>query len=586
MTQQKDRWIDQTLGSMTREQKAGQMMVFGMNGTVVTPDMIELIDRYHIGGIRVSQKARVTTLNTLHSYSKPGDQHTDMTSKSVFPPQGSSKDYAFPGHPPVLTIGEYAEFLNRLRAISYERELGVPVHFTIDQEGNGTDDLLGGARLFPHPMGISGSGDPALAYRIGLATGTQARAAGIDVIQCVLDVNTNPENPEVGPRSFGDNPITVWEYASEYFRGLVDAGIMPTGKHFAGRGESTSDAHWGLPVVDLDFDTLMNVHIAPFRKMMEAGMLPLIMAAHCIYPALGETSLPATLSRTVLTDFLRNKMGYRGVIGTDNMMMGGIIKQYEMSEAIVMALVAGCDIVLCRDESPVRIHILQKVIEAMRENRLPEKEVDEKITRILGLRWDMGLHDRSRGIVDAAGAEAATRMPEIVSTAREAARRSMVLMRDREGLLPLSPDRRVLLIEQLFVTQVACNNSYSRPGLLWEELCRHSRSVSSVEIQDLPDESDRARVRRRLANERFDCILITNYFHYKIAGAISDLVEECMATGQPVIVVANNPYRFSVQENFGAVLTCYNPGSRECMKAVADVLYGALEPTARLPVKV
>ncbi len=579
----KEKKIDELIGAMNLEQKAGQMVVFGMNGTVVTPDMIELVTRYHVGGIRVSQKARLTTLNTLHSYSKPGESHDDMTMKSVHPAMGPSKDYAYPGHPPVIQISEYAEFLGRLRRLSYERDLGIPVHFVIDQEGNGTDDLLGGTRLFPHPMGIMGSGDPDLAYRIGNACGRQARAAGIDVIQAVLDVNTNPRNPEVGPRAFGDSPELVWKFAGKFFQGLKDAGITAFGKHFAGRGESTQDAHWGLPTVDLDLKTLSRDHLSPFRKMMEEGLLPGIMAAHCIYPALGETALPATLSRTVLTEYLRGEMGYEGVVITDNMMMGGIIRQYEMSDAIVMSLIAGCDLALCRDESPVRIVVLEKIVEAIRYGRLSEKEVDEKLKRILRMRLNAGLFDQSVGLPDPSAAQAIISDPEIRATAVEAAEKSVTLMRDSQKAVPVSPDKKILLIEQVFVTQQASNNGYSRPGLLWEELSRHSPNVRSVEINDLPTEDDLVRVRRRLKMDEYDIIVITNYFHYKIAGAISGLVEECMTFNKPVIVVANNPYTFSVKDSFDTVLVCYNPGSRENMDAVARTVYGKLTAGATPP---
>jgi len=584
MANGKSEWIDSLMGQMSLEHRVGQMVVFGMNGTVVTPDMIELITKYHVGGVRVSQKARLTTLATLHSYARPGDEHTDMTMKSVFPPAGLSKDYSFSNHPPVLTIGRYTEFLNTLRKASMERELGIPVHFAIDQEGNGTDDLLGGARLFPHPMGIAGAGDLDLAYRIGLCVGKQIHAAGINIVQMVIDVNTNPGNPEVGPRSFGDKVENVCEYAEKFFSGLKEAGMTVTGKHFAGRGESTSDAHWSLPTVELNKQELLDNHVAPFVRMMELDLLPAIMVSHSIYPALGDSEMPASLSRPVLTDFLRGELGYNGVVITDNMMMGGIILKYEMVDAIVMALKAGCDLILCRDESPIRQHILKRITEAITSGDLPEKEVDEKVQRILSMRWDMGLAEPERCVSDPAAADAAIADPVVIDTARETAEKSVLLLRDNDGLLPLSPDKKVLLVEQTFVTQVASNNDYSRPGLLWEEMCRVSPNVGTVEISDLPGEDEVARVRRRLAEDDFDVIVTTNYFHYKVGGSISGLVKEFIATGKPVIVLANNPFKFCIEDDFGTVIISYQPAGREHMRVVAETIYGRHRPTAVLPV--
>lgn len=581
----KSRWIDSLMGRMNLDQKVGQLVVFGMNGTVVTPDMLELITRHHVGGVRVSMKARVTTLATLHSYARPGDKHTDMTMRSVHPPRGLCKEFSFTNHPPVLTNGQYAEFLNTLRKASMERDLGIPVHFAIDQEGNGTDDLLGSTRLFPYPMGMAATGDPDLAYRIGLCTGRQARAAGINIVQAVIDVNTNTANPEVGPRSFGDNAGKVCMWAERYFQGLKDGGVTATAKHFAGRGDAASDAHWDLPVCRLDRKTLIKQHLRPYIHLMEKDLIPTIMVTHCIYPCLGDDRLPASISRKVLTGFLRGELGYNGVVVTDNMMMGGIILKYEMSDAVVMALQAGCDLVLCRDESPIRQHILGKIKDAVKSGALPEREVDEKLQRLLAMRWDMGLASPAKCIADPAKADACARSPIVLKTAREAAEKSVLLLRDRERLLPLDPAKRVLVVEQAFVTQVASNNADCHPGLLWEEMSRISPNVGSIELSDLPGESEIARLRRRLQTGDFDAIVTTNYFHYKVGGSIIPLVKEMIATGKPVIVLANNPFKFCVDESFPAVIVTFQPAAREHMRTVAEAIYGRRKLTARIPVR-
>ncbi len=124
--------------------------------------------------------------------------------------------------------------------------------FTYDQEGEGADFLFN-RRLFPYPMGLAASGEPELAYRVALASGRQARALGANMIHSpVLDVNTNPRNPEIGPRAYSDDPAVAAQYAAQSLRGYSEAGIIATGKHFPGRGESEEDAHFGLPVVKLD----------------------------------------------------------------------------------------------------------------------------------------------------------------------------------------------------------------------------------------------------------------------------------------------------------------------------------------------
>lgn len=581
MTDAKEKWIDDLMGRMTLEQKVGQMMVFGLCGTVITPDTVEMITRYHIGGIRISQGYRVITLaNDI----KPGEEPDEVTLKSMHFARGINKDYAYTRDPPFANPSEYAAMLNKLRRMSLDRELGIPIHFTVDQEGSGSDDLLGGQRLFPHPMGLAASGDPGIAYRVGAGIAKQARAVGANMIHSpVLDVNTNPLNPEIGTRAYGDTADTVTRFALETLRGFAEHDLMATGKHFPGRGESVADAHWGLPVVDLDYEILMDVHIAPYKALIEAG-IPCVMTAHSLYPALGETEKPSSMSRKIVTDLLRGELGFRGVITTDNMMMGGILKQYEMSEAIVQTLVAGNDLVLCRDESPIRFKILESVTAAIKEGRLPENEVDEKVKRILALRWEMGLAENG-GLVDEAGAADPINEPFVVEAARDAAEQSVLLTSNTAGVVPVDPSSKVLLVEQLFPTHKAANCMYCHPGLLWAEMCAISDSCGSVEIENVPDGADKARVKRRLEEDDYDAIVTTNYYYHKAAGAIPDVVRMCMDTGKPVVVVTNTPYELGADKSYPTVLTCFQPGGRENLRAVAQIIYGKLEARAKLPVK-
>jgi beta-N-acetylhexosaminidase len=581
MSQTKEQWVDGLLDQMTVDQKVGQMMVFGLCGTVITPDTVEMITKHHVGGVRISQGYRIITLmNDV----KPGEQPDEMTLKSMHAPRGLNKDYAYAKDPPIANAMEFAGMLNALRRMSLERPLGVPVHFTVDQEGSGSDDLLGGQRLFPHPMGLAASGDPKMAYRVGWSIARQARAVGANMIHSpVLDVNTNPKNPEIGTRAYADDAETVTRFALQTLKGFSENQLMATGKHFPGRGESVADAHWGLPRVDLDLDTLMKVHIAPYQALIPAG-LPCVMTAHSVYPALGEDKLPASLSRRIVTDFLRGELGFKGVVTTDNMMMGGILKQYELSEACVMALIAGNDLVLCRDESPIRLKILQSVKQAIKERRLPVKEVDEKVRRILGMRWDMGLA-KDGGLVNAKRAALPIGDAKVVSAARDAAERSVLVMWDRAKALPLSLKKKVLLVEQIFPTHQAANNMYCHPGLLWEEMCAISPNVGSIEIANVPSEADKARLRRRLEQDQYDAIVTTNYYYHKAASAIPDVVEMCRKTGKPVIVVSNTPYEFGADTDYPTVLACFQPGGRENLRAVAQIVFGKLKATGKLPVK-
>lgn len=571
----KKQWVDKLLGSLTLEQKVGQLLVLGFSGPSITPDIVELVRKYHIGGFRVTQAFRyMTLLNDI----KPGEKMDEATARSLCYPSGLSRDCCTKAAVS-CTPAEYAATLNELRGIAMEGPNGVPLHFTIDQEGSASDDLVSGQRLFPHPMGITATGDSALGYRIGKAVALQARELGVNMIHSpTLDVNTNPRNPEIGTRAYSDKQEEVVRYALQTLKAFSEEKLIATGKHFPGRGESEADAHWGLPTVHISREELLEQHVAPYRALIAAG-LPAIMIAHTSYPALGvPEGLPAGMSETLLRGFLRGELGFNGVITTDNMMMGGVLKKYEMTDAIVKMLQAGCDLVLCRDESPIRIRIHERICAAVRGGELSERDLDEKVGRILAMRYDMGLAENG-GMVDAEKAGDAVRSAFVNDTAKEAAERSTLLQRDRDGLLPLRKGQKILLVEQIFPTQERSNNMYSHPGLLWEELSRLSDSVGCVEIPNTPTEHDYDRVRRRM--DEADIIVSTNYYYHKTGSAISEFIRE-MAEKKPVVVVSNTPYAFGAPEEFGTVVTSFNPGGRECMSAVARLLFGALEATARL----
>lgn len=579
MTNAKEKWIDDLLGKMELEHKVGQMMVFGFAGPVITPDIIEMIQKYHVGGLRICLKFRTQTL--LHDL-KPGTEPDENILRSLIHPHGKNIDYANPSLCTSCTPIEYAGVLNRLRDYALDRDLGIPIHLTIDQEGNGSDDMIIGQRLFPNPMGFTAAGEPELAYRVAKAIGFQARALGANMIHSpVLDVNTNPKNPEIGTRAYSDDPGIVTQYALQSLRGFRETGLMATAKHFPGRGESEADAHWGLPTVSLDKDTIFNIHIAPYRALINAGV-PAILTAHCLYPALGVTDVPSSTSPKILKELLRDELGFKGVITTDNMMMGGILQRYEIREAVVLAIAAGNDLILYRDESAQRPRIIKAVIEAVKEGRITESQIDQSVQRILSMRWDMGLAENG-GKVDPLQADAPLNCEYVNHTTKEAAEKSVLLLRDETDNLPIKPSQKVLLVEQIFPTHQMANNLACHPGMLWEEMLLESPNVGSVEIPNVPTENDWNRVLRRL--DEADVIVTTNYYYHKSPTTMSGLIREIQKSGKPVIVITNNPYERAAPVDFPTVVTIFTAGGRENLRAAVHVLYGKLAATAQIPVK-
>jgi beta-N-acetylhexosaminidase len=231
---------------------------------------------------------------------------------------------------------------------------GTPALVAIDQEGGTVQRVRAPATQWPPMMahdGLPGGEDERVAEAVGRALGEELRALAIDVdFAPVLDVHTNPANPVIGERAFGRIPETVTRRALAFARGLDAAGVIACGKHFPGHGDTDTDSHLELPRVDHGWERLDQIELAPFRNAATAG-LAMLMTAHVVFPAL-DGDHPATLSPAVIQGLLRERLGYRGVVVSDDLDMRAITSHFGVGQAAVAAIRAGCDVLLlCRDEA-------------------------------------------------------------------------------------------------------------------------------------------------------------------------------------------------------------------------------------------
>jgi beta-N-acetylhexosaminidase len=214
----------------------------------------------------------------------------------------------------------------------------------IDQEGGRVARLRAPLLEVPPMRTVASWGDAAFAERIARGVGAELAALGITInFAPVLDVNTCPENPVIGDRAFGDDPTTCTEFGAAWIRGLQSAGVLACGKHFPGHGDTSKDSHVDLPVVHQTRERIDRVELVPFRAAAAAGVATL-MTAHVVFPALDPTR-PATLSRAVCTD-LREAIGFRGLLVSDDLEMSAIAARMSVEEAAVQAIAAGCDALL------------------------------------------------------------------------------------------------------------------------------------------------------------------------------------------------------------------------------------------------
>ena len=254
---------------------------------------------------------------------------------------------------------------------------GTPALISIDQEGGVVQRVRAPATRWP-PMHahdrFTPPDDEALAGEVGRALGRELRALGLDIdFAPVLDVHTNPANPIIGDRAFGTEPAAVARRALAFARGLDEAGLLSCGKHFPGHGDTLTDSHLELPRIDHGWERLERVELLPFQRAAEAG-LPMIMTAHVVFGAL-DPDRPATLSAAVVTGHLRERLGYRGVIVSDDLGMSAIAAHMGVGVAAVAAVRAGCDVLLvCHEEQ-------QEVAEAA---LIREAEGDSELRRQIG----------------------------------------------------------------------------------------------------------------------------------------------------------------------------------------------------------
>ncbi len=287
--------------------------------------------------------------------------------------------------------------LNNALQDSIRARSGIPAMIGIDHEGGRVMRFRDGATWFPSAMAIGATNDEKLAEDVGRAMGEELRAMGFHInFAPGLDVNTNPANPVIGVRSFGDDPKAVARLGSAMVRGMRVAGLIAGGKHFPGHGDTAVDSHFGLPTVNRPLESLLEVELFPFAEAIRQGM-DAVMTSHILYPAIEPENLPATMSRRILDDLLRGRMGFHGLVVSDAMHMRAIQDQFGLEHGCVVAVNAGVD-VLCIGTGGAGYYDSQAccyraLMEAATSGALPMARIDEAVRRVLAAKaWALNFN--------------------------------------------------------------------------------------------------------------------------------------------------------------------------------------------------
>ncbi|MDH3272186.1 MAG: glycoside hydrolase family 3 protein, partial [Gemmatimonadota bacterium] len=542
-------WAQRRLDEMTLEEKAGQLMMpwvlgdFAPEGSDSHERVFRFIEDQKVGGVIMSVGTPFEVAAKLNDL----QAHADV---------------------PLLV------------AADLETGAGFRMRGAIHMPGN-ID--LGGATDFPSLMAVGATGREELAYEMGRVTALEARAVGIHVpFAPVLDVNNNPDNPIINVRSFGEDPSSVAKMGIAFIRGVQENGAIATGKHFPGHGDTEVDSHVALPVIRHDRARMDSVELRPFQEAIDAGM-GAIMTAHISVPSLnGGVREPATLSPLVLTNVLRDEMGFGGIVFTDAMDMSAISRRHDSGAAAVRALEAGADVILM----PASVEgAVKGIVEAVRSGRLSEARLDASVMRVLQMKEGLGLNEnrfvRIESIPETVG------IPDHVAVANDIARSSITLLKNDRDLLPLAGTRsaRVMSVSYRRTSDVLAGRYFNR--VLRETYPR----LTTVEL-DRDSNGDIYQGLLRRARQQQLVVVSTYVTAVSYSGTVAipeelrDFISELRSIGVPHVVVSfGNPYLVGDFPGVQAYMLAWN-GSEASQRAAADAMLGRIEITGRVPTRI
>jgi beta-N-acetylhexosaminidase len=505
------------VASMSLPEKVGQLLVLAVPGRAAADGGGALVRDYHVGGV-----------------------------------------IYFSGN--IQTASQVAALSAQLQQAAASQRPAIPLLIATDQEGGIVSRLAGVGTLFPGQMAAGATRDTAQIFAQERVTGTELRALGINLDYApVADVNVDPANPVIGIRSFGSQPALVSAMTEAAVAGFHAGGEAATAKHFPGHGDTDVDSHTGLPVIHHTLAQWWRIDAPPFQAAIRAGTDE-IMMGHIEVPALDHSGLPASLSHTIVTGFLRDKLGYRGVVTTDSLEMGGALAGHSAAQVAVLAIQAGCDQLLMPDSVAVAY---DAILGAVRAGRISMAQLDASVTRIISLKVARGLFSRPA----APGAGFHVNTPAEQAVAQEIANDSITLVRNRSVTASVAGKARPVLPlaagQKVFVADPAGSGLAAPLGAALSRaggVVVASPGAAGVIVVATLDATDDAGQRQ--------------------------LVAGLEASGQPVVVIAmGDPYDLGLFPAAAAAVATYSD-TRASVAATAAVLAGQRDPAGRLPVPI
>jgi beta-N-acetylhexosaminidase len=556
-------WVQSTLAHMTLAEEVGQLFVvnaYGQSTGDSNPAMVKLNREYY----------GISTIAQLIAKLHPGGIIYFSWSNNL--------------QSPAQTVS----LSNGIQRLALRQHTPVPMLISADQEEGEVLRIGPPATVFPGNMALGATGDLGLAGKAAQITGTELRALGINVDNApVVDVNVNPLNQADGVRSYGDRPSVVSRFAAAQVLGYQTAqattGVAATAKHFPGLGDVALNSDTGAAVSPQTLAQVEQTNMPSFRAAVQAGV-DQVMVGHIVFPRITGPKLPSSLSARFVGGLLRGTLGYGGPVVTDTL-DAAALSAYRPAQVALMALRAGDDQLLevAQDQSvggldkpPANLlAAYNAVLRAVSTRAISKARLDQSVIRILKLKWQLGLVKRSQTEPTLWKHVLGTATHEAVAHA--AANRSIVLVRNRAGLLPLASHtgKKVLITGFGQVTTATVGQAIAARGL-------------ATQVLDTGSDPSRAVISSAVAAARQSDLVVASTFNAWTPGSQGQisLVRALLATGKPVVVTAvGTPYDAAYLPGAATFITSldYQPVS---LNAIVSALFGQVNPSAKLPVTI
>jgi len=515
----------------------------------------------------LSDRDKVAQLFMVRAHSDLGQRYIDSVA-GVLQQEQLGGIVLFQGGPV-----RHAQVINRYQALSK-----VPLLVAFDGEWGLGMRLADSTISFPYQMALGAIQNEALIYQMGLEVARDFKRLGVNInFAPVVDINNNPRNPVINFRSFGEDKQNVTRKGLAYMRGMMDGGLVTSLKHFPGHGDTDVDSHYDLPRLPFTAGRLDSLEMYPFRELINAGASG-VMVAHMNIPSLDKTpNLPSSLSKHIVTNVLKNRLGFRGLTFTDAMDMKGVVKHFRDGEADVRAIIAGNDVLELSENSA---RAIKMVLQAIKQGRLTQQDIDSRVKKILATKYWLGLENRRP--VDLANLYRDLNRPQTETLNQRLADASVTLLNGDSLIKALDYNKRTAIVS-VGVTEIT--EFQDMLGWRFDNHMHYVLSSKATADDVVAVANELRRYSQVIVALHDNRVRPRSTLHYN--GTVRLFINELADMGGIFCVFAN-PYSLAGLpgiERAKSILVCYQ-NDDIMQRAAAKVMLKRLTPTGRLPVTV